>query len=336
MEEGRNATVRWLLAGILTVAVGLGAMGSAVGWWTHQILFDTDKWVETVGPIGTDPVVQEALASVVSTELIDLIRPGSRLVAIFPDVLDPIGELLGARIEELIREETAEFFASKAYADFWVGLNTTGHSTAVAIIRDEVPNVSTAGGVVTVDLEPFLTPMVDRVVAKARELGESLPEVLLTQFDVVEAIDEMITQYEEEEFPDHLNNVVVYESSRLAAVQTTVAVFDRLVVILPIVTLMVAVLSLAIAPDRSRMLLILLLAAIAAWTGALLTTNWIKTSLVSAIESDEIGVVAESILSGVTAGLENLLILVIIVAVVAGAVAVLVPFVRKKRADEPG
>jgi len=143
MEEGRNATVRWLLAGILTVAVGLGAMGSAVGWWTHQILFDTDKWVETVGPIGTDPVVQEALASVVSTELIDLIRPGSRLVAIFPDVLDPIGELLGARIEELISEETAEFFASKAYADFWVGLNTTGHSTAVAIIRDEVPNVST-------------------------------------------------------------------------------------------------------------------------------------------------------------------------------------------------
>jgi hypothetical protein len=334
MEEERSTTIRWVLAGVLTLVVALGAMGSAVGWWTHQILFDTDKWVETVGPIGNDPVVQEALASVVSTELIDLIRPGSRLVAILPDVLGPIGELLGAGIEELIREETAEFFASEAYEDFWIGLNTTVHSTAVAIIRDEVPNVSTAGGVVAVDLEPFLAPIVDRVAAKARELGESLPAVLLTQFDVVEAIDEMVSQYEEEGFPEHLNNVVVYESSRLAAVQTTVAVFDRFVVILPIVTLMVAVLALAIAPNRSRMLLILLLAAIVAWIGALLTTNWITTSLVSAIERDEIGVVAESILTGMTAGLENLLTLVIIVAVVAGAVAVLVPFVQKRRADE--
>ncbi len=35
-------------------------------------------------------------------------------------------------------------------------------------------------------------PIVDRVLAKARELGESLPEVLLARFDVVEAIDEMI------------------------------------------------------------------------------------------------------------------------------------------------
>jgi hypothetical protein len=85
-------------------------------------------------------------------------------------------------------DETERFFASEFYANTWYQINERMHRSAVAIVRDELPNVSTEGGVVTVDLIPVLTPIVDRVLGRLTEFAEAIPDALLDRVDIDETV----------------------------------------------------------------------------------------------------------------------------------------------------
>ena len=177
------------------------AVGTAVGRWTHDTLFDTDAWLEVVGPISGDPLVSDALSSAVSWELIEFLDPTVRLQSLLPDLLDPLAVEIGTSVDELIIGETDEFFHSDLFDELWLGLNETAHTAAVAIIRDQVPFASTAGGVVAVDLEPLVVPINDSVVVRLESLGERIPDFILEQLDIDETVSSLIVEYETEGIP---------------------------------------------------------------------------------------------------------------------------------------
>lgn len=196
MSEEPRRPIRWAIAGVLAVLAFVGAIGSVVGYWSHNVLFDTDTWVETVGPIGTDPVVTDALADYTAAELNALLDPTGRLTTLVPPVLTPLAELVGGAIENVIAEETLAFFESDLYDDLWNGLNRTAHTAVVAIIRDQVPFISTDEGEVAVDLIPILTPIVDQIVERTQEIGSAIPEFLLDRVEFDDALVDLIAQYE--------------------------------------------------------------------------------------------------------------------------------------------
>jgi hypothetical protein len=317
-EDNRHL-VKWAFAILFTVLTFLGAVGSAVGWWAHDVLFDTDSWVETVGPVGTDPVVTEALADYTAEQLSDSLDPTAKLVGFLPDPLAPLGEMAGGAVENVIYEETTAFFESDLYADLWNGLNRTAHTAVIAVVRDQVPFLSTAEGTVSVDLEPVITPILDRVIVRLRQIADVLPEFVFNHVEFDDALRSLISEYEAAGLPEELSNVVIYESDRLAAVQLSVVLFDRLVIILPILTLVFAGLAVYLAPERKWMAPILLLGMAGAWLLSIWITDLIIGQLLSGISSDDAADVAEALLNGVTAGLDDLLRLMLIIAAIAGA-----------------
>ena len=254
MIERIKDSSRWVIAGFLAALTVVAFVGSVVGYWTHQVLFDTDTWLETVEPLVTDPVVIDAMAEVVSDGLIEFMEPGSRLETLLPERLAPLGELAGAAIETFVVEGTEAFFASDRFGDVWLTLNEKAHTAVVAILRDDVPFLSTNDGVVAVDLEPFLVPVLDGVVERLEILGDNIPEIVVDAADFDDAISQMITEYEQAEFPEHLNEVVIYSSDTLATAQDLVALFDRVVIIFPIVTLILGAAAVLVAPKRLWML----------------------------------------------------------------------------------
>lgn len=318
MSEDPRRPIRWAIAGVLAVLAFVGAIGSVVGYWSHNVLFDTDTWVETVGPIGTDPVVTDALADYTAAELNALLDPTGRLTALVPPVLTPLAELVGGAIENVIAEETLAFFESDLYDDLWNGLNRTAHTAVVAIIRDQVPFISTDEGEVAVDLIPILTPIVDQIVERTQEIGSAIPEFLLDRVEFDDALVDLIAQYEEQGLPDRYSNVVIWESERLAAVQELVALFDRLVIVLPLVTLALAAGSLWMAPNRLLMIPILLLGVALAWLLSMVIVDWVIAQVLGGITSENAAEVAEALLVGITAGLDDLLTTLLIIGGLAG------------------
>ena len=326
---------RWLFTALFALLTLGAAVGTAVGRWTHDTLFDTDAWLEVVGPISGDPLVSDALSSAVSWELIEFLDPTVRLQSLLPDLLDPLAVEIGTSVDELIIGETDEFFHSDLFDELWLGLNETAHTAAVAIIRDQVPFASTAGGVVAVDLEPLVVHIIDSVVVRLESLGERIPDFILEQLDIDETVSSLIVEYETEGIPESLNNVVVYESDRLAAVQQTVATFDRLVVFLPWLTLVLAAITVGFAPKRLVMIPVLILSAALAWLLSGFIVDRIIDNVLSGIASNDASEVASSLLEGITAGLDDLLRILIIAALVIGGAAVLVVWRFRKSSSEP-
>ncbi len=312
---------RWSAAIVLLILATAGLVATVASRWTHDVLFDTETWVETVSPIGTDEVVTDALSEIVATELIAWIDAENRMGSLVPPALAPLAGLMAPWVNDLILEETEDFFDSELYGSAWTTINERGHAAAVAIIRDQLPLVSTAGGVVTVDLEPLLAPVADRVFARLTELGGAIPGALLDQVDIDETIARIIETYEQEGIPDRLRNVEVYDSERLAAVQQTTALLDLLVWVLPVLTLLLAGGALYFAPHRGLMSVYLLGAAALGWLLAWLAVRLVGNAIVSSIDSTTTADVADAVFTGVTNGLTTILV---VLALVAGVGSVLV------------
>ncbi len=321
LSRERLLKQRWGIAIAFVVLTMVGVVASVSSWWAHRVLFDTDTWMETVGPIGTNEVVTDALSDRFSTVLIDWIDAENRLEGLLPPILAPLASYGSGFINDAIVRETDEFFASELYANSWYQVNETAHSTAVAIIRDELPNASTAEGVVTVDLVPFLTPIVDRVFAGMTALGDAIPDVLLDQVNVDETVAAIIDNYETEGLPDSLRAVEVYSSERLAAVQRTAVVLDALVWVFPFLSVAFAAGALYFAPRRSWMAAILFGAAALGWFLTWLGVTVAVDAIVSGIKSQAASDVAGAVFQGVTDGLTTLLV-VLAVAGTACALAV--------------
>ncbi len=317
-ERGRDS-FRWVTAGLLALLTVIALVASVVGIWTQQILFDTDKWLETVEPLATDPVVTGAVADVVSQELIEFLEPSSRLEALLPDRLAPLADRAGDAIENLVVEETNDLLASERFGDIWLEINARAHTAVVAILRDEVPFLSTSEGVVSVDLEPFLVPVLDGVIDRLQGLGEVIPELVLNAVEFDDAISQLISDYEQSEFPAELNEVVIYTSDTLGTLQDLVALFDRLVVVFPIVAFVLGLAAILLAPRRLWMTSALSVLGALGVLGWRFYTDWNIAKAVARFESESASELSLALLTGVTSSLYDVLSLIVILALIAGA-----------------
>lgn len=312
---------RWSIAVVLAILATAALVGSVASRWTHTVLLDTDAWVDVVGPIGTGDAVTTTLTDYASQELIQWVDAEGRLQDLLPPNLAPLASLVAPFVNDLITDETAKFFQSDLYAEAWVRINRTAHAAAVAIVRDQVPFVSTEGGNVTVDLGAVLTPIADRFFGRLSELTDAIPPGLADRVEVDDTIDNIVTTYQNEGLPDRLSSIQVYTSERLAAIQQTVATLDLLVWVLPVLTVLFAAGAWFFAPNRWLMVAILLGAAALGWFLAWLALTTLVNSVVAGIDSSTATIVAEEIFDGITNGLKGLLVVLAIVAGV-GAVGV--------------
>lgn len=299
---------------ILTSA---GVVASVASNWVHRTLFDTDAFMETVGPLGTTDAVTGALSDKFSSTLIEWIDAENRLRDLLPPVLAPVAGRIGDRVDEYVTEETDQFFQSEVYESAWLRLARSSHVAAVAIIQDQLPFGSSEGGEVTVDLIPVMTPIVDRVFARLIELTDAIPQVILDQVDFDETLADVVDTYETEGLPDWLGEIMVYSSDRLAVMQEATALLDRLVWVLPVVTLLLAIAALYYAPLRGRTAVIMLGAAGVAWLLALLLVNGLVRTVVANVESTTAATIADEVFTHVTSGLNQILLFLGLLAVVA-------------------
>ena len=313
---------RWSTSIALALIAAVALVATVISRWTHDVLFDTDTWVATIGEAGTEPEVTDALADRVSTSVIDFLDAEDRLEALLPPVLQPLSPLVAARFENSIQEGAESFFASERYERAWLQINETAHRAAVAVIKDEVPAVSTADGIVTVDITPLVEPIVEGALDRLSTVGETIPEVLLNRTEVDESIAGVVTELEEQGLPDWMSAVEVFRSDQLAAVQTGASVLDSLVWVLPFLTILLVAGALYLAPDRTRMGGLLLFLAALGWAASLIGINSVIGSITGAFESPETANIAQRLMDGITGGLEALLV-ALIAAAGTGTVAVL-------------
>jgi hypothetical protein len=178
----RPGTGRSIAAAICVVLAALLTTPAAIAYWGQRTLNDTQRYVDTVGPLVNSPEVQDAIATTVANAIESQVDVEAILNDVFAGVIDDrprlqrlVGPLAGA-INGLIDREVRAFVASDAFADIWVRVNTRAQQALVRVLEgDESGAVSVQGDQVVLDVSDVITEVQQRLVARGLTIVENVP-----------------------------------------------------------------------------------------------------------------------------------------------------------------
>ena len=240
----------------LVVVTSIVFTVAVAGVWARRNALDTDKWVETVGPIGEDPAVQQALAGWMTTELTGVIDATAFFESVLPEQGQALAAPLSSALEGFVGDSVDTFLASDTFERLWVEVNRRAHARVVDVLEGDTGNLQVEDGNVVLNLVPVLNGIL-------AQIGEASPEILgrtvdLPTVSVDDIPEDAVAKVEaalDRDLPDDFGQFTVFEAERLDAVQDAVSLFDRLVVLSVVLAVVLIPLTLWVSPRRRRTLL---------------------------------------------------------------------------------
>jgi hypothetical protein len=201
--------------------------------WVRNQVLSTDRYVETVAPLASDPAVQTAVTDRVATRVTEALD----LRALAADVLDdvspraePLAGVIAAGAENAIRDTTRRVLESDAFQTVWERANRIAHSQVVDVLTGrEGAALTTEEGRVVLQLGP----LAERVTAELEDrFGFELPA------DATQRLDDV--------------RYTLFVSEDLARARRATELLDRLTWITVALAPGLFVLGVVVARDRRR------------------------------------------------------------------------------------
>ena len=293
----------------------------AMASWVDRQVLDTDEWTKTSSELLENENIREALATYLVDELYANVDVEGELRAALPPETRGLAGPAAGGLREFADRAANEALARPRVQATWEQLNRAAHEEFVAIVKDEQRgNISTTGGEVTLELQPVVENIAQRVGLSG--LAQKLP-------------------------PD-AGSLTVLKSDQLGLAQDLADIIETLVIVLLVLGLFLYGLALYLSRGRRRETLRaiglifvavgVLLLILRSFAGNIVVDELAKTATVESAAND-VWEIATSLLSAIAGNLIINGIIILIAAWVAGSTA---PAVALRRAsagymrDRPG
>ena len=225
---------------VLVALAALLAPLSVVAVFARSQVGDTDRYVQTVAPLASDPAVQAAATTQLTNlvfqyvdvqgltqQAFDAIEQGANLPPALAGRLDGLVGPITNGIQNFTRERISSLVQSDAFATAWESANRAAHSAVVtALTGQTTAGVTVSDNTVTLDLGPFLTQVKQDLVTRGFTLADRIPAVN-ARFTLV-------------------------ESDQIGKVQRAYDLLDKLGYWLPVIVLVLVVLGIYLVPNHRR------------------------------------------------------------------------------------
>ena len=239
-EPRPRRKIRWrsVVAAVLIVLGCALAPVSLLAVWTHNEVSDTDHFVETVGPLVGDPAVQEAVTNRVTTtvfQYIDVEGLAKEAIAALaaqglpPRIVDRLNTFtptLQSAATSFVRDKVGELVASPQFASAWNQAVRIAHQQAVTVLSGDSQSIVIQGGMVQLDLAPFIDAAKQRLSAAGLTAVDRIPEVHPM--------------------------IAIAPADQLVRAQSAYRALDTIASVLPWITLLLLVVGVYLARRRSR------------------------------------------------------------------------------------
>ncbi|MEU5999358.1 hypothetical protein ABZ837_16205 [Streptomyces sp. NPDC047197] len=187
---------RSFLAAVLIVLGCVLAPLAVVASWAADTVGDTDRYVDTVGPLASDPAVQDAVADRATDALmtrIDLATLLSDAPAAdrprLEKALGKLGDSLESAVRSFVHDKARAVAGSEAFETIWKQVNRQAHSSLdKALTGSGGGAVKLEDDTVTLDLAPLVDRVKERLVDEGMTVAGKIPEVH-TDFTLVRSDD---------------------------------------------------------------------------------------------------------------------------------------------------
>ena len=197
--HGRHGRWRPWVAGLLIFVAALLAPLSVIAIWAHDEVSNTDRYVATVAPLASDPVVQEAIVQRASNEIFtrlqipSLTKQAADALAAqgvptrITDSLAALSTPLADSIKSFVTDKIRQFVQSPEFAAAWEEANREAHAGLVAVLSGKgSDSVSVQDNKVSIKLATVIKAAQDRLVARGFGLAAKIPPVN-AEFTIIES-----------------------------------------------------------------------------------------------------------------------------------------------------
>jgi hypothetical protein len=246
----RSGRARSVAVGLALFLTCLSLVLATTTWWLHETVLDTDHFVALTADLASDPAVQAALVEATVTQIDEAVDLG------------PIGSYVVAGIAR-------EVYASDAFAKVWEGLIRVVHTQVVAVLRNDSNLAKVENGQIVVNL----FPVIDRVLEKVNSLDLVIAGRPISVPDITNPDDPTASRAElsaalGRELKPTFGTVPIADAGKLETAQRYVTIFDAFAIVLWVITGLLAVLTVALARRRLRMVALLGIGGLAALLAA--------------------------------------------------------------------
>ena len=237
--SARYGRTRSIAVGLFFFLTCLSLILATTTWWLHDTVLETDRFVALTAELASNPEVQAALVESTVTQVDEALGLG------------PVGSYVVAGIAR-------EVYASDAFARIWEGLMRVVHSQVVEVLRGDSNLAQVEDGQIVVNL----FPVIDVVLEKVNSLdlviaGNPIVVPDITNPDDPTASREELSAGLGRELKPTFGVIPIAPSDKLETAQRYVTIFDALTVVLWVITGLLALLTLALARRRLRMVALL-------------------------------------------------------------------------------
>ncbi len=231
-RAGRRVTRRSIASGGLLVLGCLLVVLSVLAIWLRATLLDTDRYVDTVGPVAEQPAVQKAVADKLSAAIDSKVDYDGLIRQVLPDQADALAPALASGLSSAIHSRVEAFTASDRFETLWIEANRRAHSRLVELLTGgESGRLVLDEDTVYLDLVPAVATVRDRL----RERGyDRLADAIPADVD---------------------GRVALVQSDALVSAQSAIKLLKGLAVVLPVLALLCLGGAIFLAASRRRGLL---------------------------------------------------------------------------------
>jgi hypothetical protein len=275
--SGSRRTGWWrpVVSGVLILLLGVLLPLGVVARWVNNEVSDTDRYVESVAPLATDPAIQDAVTARITNEIMTRLQ----VEAVTKDAVDALADLglpplaatslsalstpLSNAIHDFVEGHVRTLVESDRFEQAWEEANRLAHTQLVAILTGEGTDlVDVSDNALTLNLAPVVDEVKTRLVDTGFQLAGQLPT-----FDA---------------------QFVLFESEDITRAQSAFRVLNGLNTALPIVALLLLAGAVAVARSRRRALITAMLVVAASMLLLGVALNASRIIYLDAIPADRV------------------------------------------------
>ena len=294
------------MATLLIVVACMLAPLSVAAIWTRNQVTNTDRYVATVTPLASDPAIQNAIADQITAQVftyIDIKGLTTQAVdalagrGLRPDVADQLQAFavpIANGVQSFTRSQVGKIVESDAFADAWVQANRVAHDELVKALTGRGGGaVKVENDTVSINLAPFIQTVKQRLVDSGFGLAARIPDVNAS--------------------------FVLFRSDDITRARSAFSLLNTLGNWLPVIALVLLAIGIYLAKDHRRALIgaglgvaagMLLLAL----GLAVFRSLYLDAVPAAVLPHDAAGVLYDTIVRFLRAGLRSVLVLALVVA----------------------
>jgi hypothetical protein len=311
----RSSRRRRVLSGIALVLACLTILLTTLAVWTHQVALNTDRFTSLVTNAVADPTVTDPIASRISVQVVDALEVQRRLEDRLPDAIKPLAGALTTAITERIDARLKVALQNPRLQSALLGTVSFTHAQLVRLLRGETNALNIVDGYLTLDVFPVVAAALDEL----RSMGLIPADIQLPDLTAPEAPEVLAQRLEGAlgvTLPPDFGTIRLMPAARLATAQTIVRVFDLVVILLIVLSVLLVALTLWLASNRRRMVIYLGIGVIVAFLLARLATNAASNAIIGGIADGDVAGAARSMVDATLQDLRGVTILILIATVV--------------------